>query len=168
MIVERFLEHIIFRSRWLLAPIYVGLAAVLAILVVKFVQELFHMVPTILDVPEEQIVLAALTLVDIALVGNLLLMVVFAGYENFVSKIDTKDHIDRPDWMGKVDMGALKIRLIASIVAISSIQVLKAFLNVGDYSDRHLAWMVGIHLMFVVSGVLLALMDWLAEKASAH
>lgn len=168
MIVERFLEHIIFRSRWLLAPIYVGLAAVLAILVVKFVQELFHMVPTILDVPEEQIVLAALTLVDIALVGNLLLMVVFAGYENFVSKIDTKDHIDRPDWMGKVDMGALKIRLIASIVAISSIQVLKAFLNVDDYSDRHLGWMVGIHLMFVVSGVLLALMDWLAEKASVH
>jgi uncharacterized protein (TIGR00645 family) len=168
MIVERFLEHVIFRSRWLLAPIYVGLAAVLGILVVKFVQELVHMVPSILDMPEEQIVLSALTLVDIALVGNLLLMVVFAGYENFVSKIDTKGHVDRPDWMGKVDMGALKIRLIASIVAISSIQVLKAFLNVADYSDRHLAWMVGIHLMFVVSGVLLALMDWLAEKASAH
>ncbi len=168
MIVERFIEHIIFRSRWLLAPIYVGLAAVLGILVVKFVQELVHMVPLILDMPEEQIVLAALTLVDIALVGNLLLMVVFAGYENFVSKIDTKGHVDRPDWMGKVDMGALKIRLIASIVAISSIQVLKAFLNVDDYSDRHLGWMVGIHLMFVVSGVLLALMDWLAEKASVH
>lgn len=168
MIVERFIEHIIFRSRWLLAPIYVGLAAVLGILVVKFVQELVHMVPSILDMPEEQIVLAALTLVDIALVGNLLLMVVFAGYENFVSKIDTKGHVDRPDWMGKVDMGALKIRLIASIVAISSIQVLKAFLNVDDYSDRHLGWMVGIHLMFVVSGVLLALMDWLAEKASVH
>ena len=168
MIVERFLEHIIFRSRWLLAPIYVGLAAVLGILVVKFVQELVHMVPSILDMPEEQIVLSALTLVDIALVGNLLLMVVFAGYENFVSKIDTKGHVDRPDWMGKVDMGALKIRLIASIVAISSIQVLKAFLNVADYFDRHLGWMVGIHLMFVVSGVLLALMDWLADKASAH
>jgi uncharacterized protein (TIGR00645 family) len=168
MIVERFLENLIFRSRWLLAPIYVGLSAVLLVLVVKFAQELLHIVPAVLDAPEEQIVLAALTLVDIALIGNLILMVVFAGYENFVSKIDTKDHVDRPDWMGKVDMGALKIRLIASIVAISSIQVLKAFLNVADYSDRHLAWMVGIHLTFVVSGVLLALMDWLAEKASVH
>jgi uncharacterized protein (TIGR00645 family) len=168
VIVERFLEQVIFKSRWLLAPVYVGLTAVLLILVVKFVQELAHIVPSILDVPEEQIVLAALTLVDIALVGNLILMVVFAGYENFVSKIDTKDHVDRPDWMGKVDMSGLKIRLIASIVAISSIQVLKAFFNVHDYSDRHLAWMVGIHVMFVVSGVLLALMDWIAEKASSH
>ncbi|MCC7016310.1 MAG: TIGR00645 family protein [Rhodospirillales bacterium] len=166
--VERFLENVIFRSRWLLAPIYVGLAAMLAILMVKFAQELLHIVPRILDMPEEQVVLASLTLVDIALIGNLLLMVVFAGYENFVSKIDTEDHADRPDWMGKVDMSALKIRLIASIVAISSIQLLKAFLNVDDYSDRHLAWLIGIHAMFVVSGVLLALMDLIAEKASAH
>jgi uncharacterized protein (TIGR00645 family) len=168
VIVERFLENVIFRSRWLLAPIYVGLTAMLAILVIKFAQELLHIVPRILEMPEEQIVLASLTLVDIALIGNLLLMVVFAGYENFVSKIDTEGHADRPDWMGKVDMSALKIRLIASIVAISSIQLLKAFLNVDDYSDRHLAWLIGIHAMFVVSGVLLALMDWIAEKASAH
>jgi len=165
MALERFLELAIFRSRWILAPVYLGLAAVLVILTVKFVQELIHLVPKVLEMPEESIVLASLTLVDIALVGNLLLMVVFAGYENFVSKIDVKDHVDRPEWMGKVDMSGLKIRLIASIVAISSIQVLKAFLNVGDYDDRHLAWMVGIHIMFVVSGVLLALMDWLERKA---
>lgn len=165
MALERFLELAIFRSRWILAPVYLGLAAVLVILTVKFVQELIHLVPKVLEMPEESIVLASLTLVDIALVGNLLLMVVFAGYENFVSKIDVKDHVDRPEWMGKVDMSGLKIRLIASIVAISSIQVLKAFLNVNDYDDRHLAWMVGIHIMFVVSGVLLALMDWLERKA---
>jgi uncharacterized protein (TIGR00645 family) len=165
MAIERFLELAIFRSRWILAPVYLGLAAALLILTVKFVQELIHLVPKVLEMPEESIVLACLTLVDIALVGNLLLMVVFAGYENFVSKIDVKDHVDRPEWMGKVDMSGLKIRLIASIVAISSIQVLKAFLNVDDYADRHLAWMVGIHIMFVVSGVLLALMDWLERKA---
>jgi uncharacterized protein (TIGR00645 family) len=165
MSIERFLELAIFRSRWILAPVYLGLAAALAILTVKFIQELIHIVPQVLEMPEESIVLACLTLVDIALVGNLLLMVVFAGYENFVSKIDVKDHVDRPEWMGKVDMSGLKIRLIASIVAISSIQVLKAFLNVDDYTDRHIAWMVGIHIMFVVSGVLLALMDWLEHKA---
>jgi len=165
MFIERFLELAIFRSRWILAPIYLGLAAALVILTVKFIQELAHIVPQVIEMPEERIVLACLTLVDIALVGNLLLMVVFAGYENFVSKIDVKDHVDRPEWMGKVDMSGLKIRLIASIVAISSIQILKAFLNVDDYSDRHLAWMVGIHVTFVFSGVLLAFMDWLEQKA---
>lgn len=165
MFIERFLELAIFRSRWILAPVYLGLAAALAILTVKFIQELAHIVPQVLAMPEESIVLACLTLVDIALVGNLLLMVVFAGYENFVSKIDVKDHVDRPEWIGKVDMSGLKIRLIASIVAISSIQILKAFLNVDDYSDRHLAWMVGIHVTFVFSGVLLAFMDWLEQKA---
>lgn len=165
MVIERFLELAIFRSRWILAPVYLGLAAALAILTVKFIQELAHIVPQVLAMPEESIVLACLTLIDIALVGNLLLMVVFAGYENFVSKIDVKDHVDRPEWMGKVDMSGLKIRLIASIVAISSIQILKAFLNVDDYSDRHLAWMVGIHVTFVFSGVLLAFMDWLEQKA---
>jgi uncharacterized protein (TIGR00645 family) len=165
MVIERFLENIIFRSRWILAPVYVGLAAALVILTVKFVQELAHIVPRVLEMPEEQIVLACLTLVDIALVGNLLLMVVFAGYENFVSKIDVAGHVDRPEWMGKVGMSGLKIRLIASIVAISSIQILKAFLNVDQVPDRHLAWMVGIHVTFVISGVLLALMDWLERKA---
>jgi uncharacterized protein (TIGR00645 family) len=156
---ERFLELTIFRARWILAPVYLGLALGLLILVVKFVQELVHLVPALIQAPEEKIVVALLSLVDIALVGNLVLMVVFAGYENFVSKIDTSGNEDRPSWMGKVGMGGLKIRLIASIVAISSIEVLKAFLDVEQHSDRHLAWMVGIHIMFVVSGVLMAVMD---------
>ena len=168
LFIEKLIEQTIFRSRWILAPIYLGLAATLMILTVKFMQELAHIIPRVLEMNEEQIVLSCLTLVDVALVGNLLLMVVFAGYENFVSKIDVKNHEDRPEWMGRVGMSALKIRLIASIVAISSIQVLKAFLNVHEYSDRHLGWMVGIHLTFVVSGVFLALMDWLSEKSTSH
>lgn len=164
MHLERLLEAAIFKSRWILAPVYLGLSAALILLVLKFVQELIHIVPTVFTMGEEEMVLACLTLVDVALVGNLLLMVVFAGYENFVSKINVKNHEDRPSWMGRVDMSGLKIRLIASIVAISSIQVLKAFLNVHEYSDRDMMWMVGIHLAFVVSGVLLALMDWLSEQ----
>ena len=169
MHLERFLEYAIFRSRWIMAPVYLGLSAALLLLVAKFVQELVHIVPQTFALGEEQLVLACLTLVDLALVGNLLLMVVFAGYENFVSKIDVSNHVDRPGWMGKVDMSGLKIRLIASIVAISSIQILKVFLDVEEYEDRHLIWMVGIHLTFVVSGVLLAFMDFLAEKTpKAH
>jgi len=164
--IEKLIEQTIFRARWILAPIYLGLAAALLILCVKFVQELIHIIPRVIEMSEEQIVLACLTLIDVALVGNLLLMVVFAGYENFVSKINVQHHEDRPVWMGRVGMSGLKIRLIASIVAISSIQVLKAFLHVHEYSDRHLIWMVAIHMMFVISGVLLAVMDLIAEKAT--
>jgi uncharacterized protein (TIGR00645 family) len=156
---ERTLEHMIFGSRWLLAPFYFGLVGSLAILLVKFVQEFFHLLPRILTMSESEVILAILTLVDVSLAGNLLLMVVFAGYENFVSKIDTAGHEDRPDWMGKVDYSGLKLKLIASIVAISAIQLLKSFMNIGQQTTEELAWMVGIHLTFVVSGVLLAWMD---------
>ena len=166
---EDFLESAVFRSRWLLAPLYVGLALSLAVLAVKFVQEFIHVVPGILQAKETDVVLSVLSLVDIALVANLVLMVVFAGYENFVSKIDVADHPDRPSWMGKVDMSGLKIRLIASIVAISSIQILKQFMKVTeggltDAAERQLLWLVIIHVVFVSSGLLLAVMDRVAEK----
>lgn len=159
---ERTLEAMIFGSRWLLAPIYVGLIGGLVFLLGKFVQEFLHIIPNFLTLSETDIILAVLTLVDISLAGNLLLMVIFAGYENFVSKIDTKDSEDRPEWMGKVDYSGLKLKMIASIVAISAIQLLKAFLHVGDLTQRDLAWMIGLHMTFIVSGVLLALMDRLA------
>ena len=157
--LENLIEDFIFRSRWFLAPIYIGLALALILLPIKFGQEMIHIVPGVIASSETDLVLAVLSLVDMALVANLVLMVVFAGYENFVSKIDVGDHPDRPPWMGKVGMSGLKIRLIASIVAISSIQLLKQFMYIKNISDRDLAWMVGIHLTFVVSGVLLALID---------
>lgn len=163
--LEHALEETIFGSRWLLAPLYIGLVGSLAVVLVKFVQEFLHLVPLTLAASEAEIILAVLALVDMTLVANLILMVVFAGYENFVSKIDVAGHKDRPDWMGKVDVSGLKLRLIASIVAISSIQLLKSFMNVRDVPDREMAWMVGIHVVFVVSGVLLAVMDRIAEKA---
>ncbi len=170
--LERILEGIIFGSRWLLAPIYLGLIGGLCFLLAKFVQEFIHIVPSLFAASETDIILAVLTLVDISLAGNLLVMVIFAGYENFVSKIDCAESVDRPEWMGKVDYGGLKLKMIASIVAISAIQMLKAFLHVQDLTTRDLAWMLGLHMAFVISGVLLAVMDRIArtpdEMAEAH
>lgn len=164
--IERSLEAMLFASRWLLAPIYVGLVGGLVFLLVKFIQEFLHIIPTLLSISETEVILAVLSLVDISLAGNLLLMVIFAGYENFVSKIDTGDSEDRPSWMGKVDYSGLKLKMIASIVAISAIQLLKAFLHVKDLTSEELGWMVGLHMAFVVSGVMLALMDRIAHPAN--
>ncbi len=161
--MEHLLERTIFASRWLLAPFYLGLCLALVLLLVKFGQELLHVAPAVLSMSESEVVLAILTLIDLSLAGNLLLLVIFSGYENFVSKIDVGDHKDRPDWMGKVDYSGLKLKLLASIVAISAIQLLRAFMNIKSMTNEELAWLVGIHMCFVVSGVLLALMDRLTE-----
>lgn len=162
--IEKGLERVIFASRWLMAPFYLGLIGALVMLLGKFVQEFLATVSHIPTLSETEMIVAVLSLVDMSLAGNLLLMVIFAGYENFVSKIHTENHEDRPEWMGKVDFSGLKIKLVASIVAISAIQLLKAFINVRDQTSVELGWMVGIHLTFVVSGVLLALMDRLAAE----
>ena len=162
--IERTLESWVFHSRWLLAPLYVGLILGLGILLVKFVQELAVFLPQTLVASQSDVILALLTLVDLVLVANLVMMVVFSGYENFVSKIDVHDHPDRPEWMGKLDSGGLKLKLIASIVAISSISLLKTFMNVDKVTDRELGWMVGMHALFVVSGLILALTDKLSAK----
>ncbi len=163
--MERSLERLIFASRWLMAPFYVGLVFALAMLLVKFVQELVHYVPGVLAMKESDVVLAVLALVDLTLAGSLVLMVIFSGYENFVSKIETTDQKDRPEWMGTLDFSGLKLKLVASIVAISAIHLLKAFMNVTAVSKEDIFWLVVVHMTFVVSGVLLALMDWISEKA---
>jgi uncharacterized protein (TIGR00645 family) len=168
-VIERTIEGLMFQSRWLLAPMYVGLIAVLALLIVKFFQELWVFAPLVLNLaeppPESTVILNLLTLVDLALAGNLLVMVIFSGYESFVSKIDTGDNPDRPNWMGKVDFGGLKLKLVASIVAISGIHLLKAFMDIDSQDKDNLFWLVIVHMAFVVSGVLLALMDLIASKA---
>lgn len=174
--VERVLEVGIFNSRWLMAPFYIGLVFALIMLMCVFVMELVHGVPLAFSSPEEAILLV-LSLIDLSLAGNLILIVTFSGYENFVSKIDTRGHEDRPDWMGTVDFSGMKIKLIASIVAISAISLLRAFMRLAAPpeeiaekahhwapDDRTLTWLVGLHALFVISGVLFALMDWLAEK----
>lgn len=157
---EHLFEAIIFSSRWLLAPFYFGLVLGIVLLMVKFTKEFIHLAEILLHAEGSEIVVGVLTLVDVTLVANLLLIMTFVGYETFVSKIDTKDHEDRPDWMGKVSFSGLKIKLFASIVAISGIELLNAFMNVSFFTSEQLAWKVGIHLLFVISGLLLAVTDW--------
>ncbi len=164
---EQFLERFIFASRWLLAPFYLGLVGAIALLLYKFVKEFINLLPVVLSGDGGQVMVGVLTLVDVALVANLLLIIIFAGYENFVSKIDTGDHEDRPDWMGHVSFSDLKIKVIGSIVAISGIELLKAFVAVDAYTTEQLAWKVGLHMTFVISGVLFAVMDRLT-RSNAH
>jgi uncharacterized protein (TIGR00645 family) len=157
--IEKALETTLFASRWLLAPFYLGLAVSVAILLIKFMQELYALAAKALFATEAEAILGVLSLVDLALTGSLLLIVIFSGYENFVSKIDHSEHRDWPEWMGTIDFTALKIKLLGSIVAISAIQLLKQFMAVKTTSDRELMWYVIIHLVFVGSSVLLALSD---------
>ena len=174
--LETAFERLLFRSRWLMAPIYLGLVAALFMLLVMFLRELIHYFPAVFapygTMTANDGILVVLTLVDLSLAGNLLLIVLFSGYENFVSKLDLEGETDRPPWMGTVDFSGLKMKLIASIVAISGIQLLKTFMNIGkagyELNPDEAMWGVIIHLTFVTSGVLLALMDWLTAKTDTH
>ena len=164
---ERLLERFLFSSRWLLAPFYVGLVFALVVLLLKGVQELFHFITHAFSASESDIVLGVLTLIDLSLTGSLVVIVIFSGYENFVSRIDVDEHRDWPEWMAKIDFTGLKLKLLSSIVAISAIHLLKAFMNVRNTSDRDLMWYVVIHLVFVGSGLFLALTDRITEAGHA-
>ena len=160
--VEKIFETLIFASRWLLAPFYLGLAVSLVVLLIKFAGELLHIASHAFTSPESEVILGVLALVDLTLTGSLLIIVIFSGYENFVSKIDHSGHRDWPEWMGTIDFSGLKLKLLSSIVAISAIQLLKQFMSLKTVSDRDIFWLVVIHVVFVVSGVLLALSDRIA------
>ena len=162
--IETAVQRLIFMSRWLMAPIYLGLIVVLGVLVVTFLEELIHFVPHVFELRETDVILMTLSLLDVSLAASLVLMMIFAGYENFVAKIDTGDS-DRPAWMGTLDFGGLKLKLISSIVAISGIDLLKSFMNIGQIFKEDFMWKVITHLVFVLSGVLLALMDYITERA---
>jgi uncharacterized protein (TIGR00645 family) len=164
--VERGLEALLFNSRWLMAPFYLGLVVSLAALLLKFLMILWEFILHAAAAKESDIILGVLSLIDVSLTGNLILIVVFSGYENFVSRIDPGGHPDWPEWMTKVDFAGLKQKLLASIVAISAIQVLKAFMNLDTAFDpSKLGWLLGIHLVFVVSTLILALSDrWTAHQ----
>ncbi len=164
--VERGLESVLFNSRWLMAPFYLGLVVSLAVLMLKFFMLLWEFVVHAPGSKETDIILGVLGLIDVTLTGNLILIVVFSGYENFVSRIDADDHPDWPAWMTRVDFAGLKQKLLASIVAISTIQVLKAFMNIDAAFDAtKMTWLVAVLLVFVISTLLLALSDrWGADK----
>ena len=161
--IERWLEKILFSSRWLLAPIYLGLIVGIVALVVKDIQHIIHIIPNILSSSESDLVLDILGLIDLSLTASLVIIVVFSGYENFVYRIVTTGHEDWPEWMSKIDFTGLKLKLLSSIVAISAIQLLRAFMDINKTSDRDLMWYVVIHMVFVSSGLLLALTDRLSE-----
>jgi uncharacterized protein (TIGR00645 family) len=163
--MEYMIERTIFFSRWMLAPMYLGLVVTLAALVWVFASELWRFVLMVPNLTVDDAILGVLSLIDLSLAANLLLIVIFSGYENFVSRMDLSNEEDRPDWQGDVDFSALKLKLVASIVAISGIHLLKVFMDIGKYTDAQIRWMVIIHLVFVISGVLLAAMDWIGNHA---
>jgi uncharacterized protein (TIGR00645 family) len=162
---ERVVERAILNSRWLLTPFYIGLVFVVVALGVTFFRELWHLYAILLTAGESDVVLTVLSLVDIVLVANLIVMVVISGYENFVSSIDVDEGEETPDWLGKIDAGNLKIKVAAAIVAISSIHLLRAFLNIHVIENDKIVLLMIMHLVFVVSALLLAWLDRLAPHS---
>ncbi len=167
--LESGFEQILFGSRWLMAPMYFGLVLSLGLVAFIFIRELIEAIPGMMTESSDDAVLIVLSLIDLTLAGNLLLIVLFSGYENFVSKLNIDDGGDRPDWMGKVDFAGLKMKLVGSIIAISAIHLLKEFMELGrdgnDPNSAHLMWLTIIHLTFVISGLLLAVMDYLGARS---
>lgn len=161
--MERFIENAMYASRWLLAPIYFGLSLGLLLLALKFFQEVFHIVPNIFAMAEADLILVILSLIDMALVGGLLVMVMISGYENFVSQLDIDDGKEKLNWLGKMDSGSLKMKVAASIVAISSIHLLKVFMDAQNINDTKLMWYVIIHMTFVVSAFAMGYLDKLTK-----
>ena len=157
--IERIAEKFLYTSRWLLAPIYLGLSFGLLLLGLKFFQEIVHVLPLVFATKEADLVLIILSLIDLSLVGGLLVMVMLSGYENFVSNIDLDEGKEKLSWLGKMDAGSLKQKVAASIVAISSIHLLQKFMNAQSIENDKLMWYVIIHLTFVVSAVVMAYVD---------
>jgi uncharacterized protein (TIGR00645 family) len=157
--IEKLIERLLFASRWLLAPLYLGLSIALLALGVKFFQEAIHVLTHIIELTEADLVLTVLAMIDIVLVGSLIVMVMFSGYENFVSRIDISPGGDSLGWLGKLDSGTLKLKVAASIVAISSIHLLRIFMNAEQTPNDKILWYVILHLTFVVSALLLGVLD---------
>jgi uncharacterized protein (TIGR00645 family) len=161
--MERFIEKTMYASRWLLAPIYLGLSLGLLALAIKFFQEIIHVLPMILETGESDLILLLLSLIDMALVGGLLVMVMISGYENFVSQLDIDDSAEKLSWLGKMDSTSLKAKVAASIVAISSIHLLRVFMDAKNIEPEHLKWYVIIHMTFVVSAFAMGYLDKLTK-----
>jgi uncharacterized protein (TIGR00645 family) len=163
--IETFIEKIIFAGRWFLAPLYLGLLLTLVPILYRFFHAFWHMMTHITTATAGEITLEVLELLDTVLLANLIIIILFAGYENFVSKIKIAEGAeDRPHWMGHVDYSGLKIKLIGSLVAISVIELLKDFMQEGPFDAKREGWRIGIHMTFVISGVLFALMDTMADR----
>jgi len=157
--MEKILERTMYASRWILAPIYLGLSIAIFLLGIKFFEELIHVVPIILSMSETDLVLVILSLIDMALVGGLLVMVMFSGYENFVSQLDIEGDTEKLNWLGKMDSSSLKNKVAASIVAISSIHLLQIFMEVQAIENDKIFWYMALHMTFVVSAFAMGYLD---------
>lgn len=162
--MERFIENLMYSSRWLLAPVYLGLSLGLLALAIKFFQEVIHVLPDILNVAESDLILVLLSLIDMTLVGGLVVMVMLSGYENFVSALDISSDKEKLNWLGKMDSGSLKNKVAASIVAISSIHLLRVFMDARNVPDNKLMWYVIIHLTFVLSALVMGYLDRMSRQ----
>jgi len=162
--MEKQLEKLMYATRWLMAPIYLGLSLVLIALGIKFFQEIFHILPNIITIKEADLILVVLSLIDIALVGGLIVMVMFSGYENFVSRLDIDESSEKLNWLGKVDSGSLKNKVAASIVAISSIHLLKIFMDTPNIDNDKIMWYLLIHITFVLSAFVMGYLDKLTKE----
>jgi uncharacterized protein (TIGR00645 family) len=162
--MEKVFERLMYASRWIMAPIYLGLSLILFALGVKFFQEIFHLLPNIFKIAEVDLVLITLSLIDITLVGGLLIMVMFSGYENFVSQLDVGEDNEKLNWLGKMDAGSLKNKVAASIVAISSIHLLKVFMNAENIANDKIMWYLLIHITFVLSAFAMGYLDKITRK----
>jgi len=173
--IEQFVERLIYTSRWLLAPIYLGMSIALMALAVKFFQEMYHFIPVILEVDESQLILklltfidltlvGSLTIIDLTLVGSLTIIVMFSGYDNFVSRLDIAEGTEKLSWLGTHDYGSLKMKVASSIVAISSIHLLKVFMNIEQLDGDKMLWYVVIHMTFVVSAFLMGYLEKIGHQ----
>lgn len=166
--IEKTIERLIYASRWLLAPIYLGMSFALIALAIKFFQELYHFIPAILSIEENQLILKLLTFIDLTLVGSLTIIVMFSGYDNFVSRLDIAEGTEKLSWLGTHDYGSLKMKVASSIVAISSIHLLKIFMNVEQIANEKLTWYVLIHITFVLSAFLMGYLEKLKQWTSYY
>jgi uncharacterized protein (TIGR00645 family) len=157
------LARMIFLGRWLQAPLYIGLIVVLAAYVYKFIDNLFILIFHINVANDTQIMLGVLDLIDVVMIANLLIMVIMGGYETFVSHLNIKDHPDQPEWLDEVDAGTMKIKLALSLIGISSIHLLRTFIDPTTQTNFSVMWQVLIHLTLVVSAIAIAFTNRLMD-----
>lgn len=161
--MQGFIEKIMYASRWVMAPVYLGMSLVLAALAIKFFQELYSFLPKLFILSETEVILKLLTLIDLTLVGSLMVIVMFSGYDNFVAQLDVSDDSKRLEWLGTHDYASLKMKVASSIVAISSIHLLKVFMAISTTADDKLMWYVIVHLALVVSALMMGFLDRLTK-----
>ena len=167
--MESLFEKLFYSARWILAPLFLGLSLALLALALKFLQEVWHVLPHVFELSESDLILSLLSMVDMGLVGGLIVMVMYSSYENFVSRLDLDEKdSERLGWLGKMDAGSLKNKVAASIVAISSIHLLRIFMNISTIENDKLLWYVIVHLTFVLSALVMCWIDLLTRKAHQH